>query len=123
MRIRENKPQMRWPTWGELAFWPLFILGPPMVFWFTPGGALLAGAAALGCLSVLVAVRVAVWGWPEKLTSGVMLRRVTFVVVLVGGGSLVINNTPGGHVVAIAAFLAYASVVAALRVAVWGWRD
>ena len=114
---------MRWPRWGELASWPLFILGPSMVFWFMPSGALLAGAAALGCLTVLVAVRVAVWGWPNKLTSPVMLRRVAFVVVLVGGGSLVIHNTPGGHVVAIAAFLAYASVITTLRVAVWGWRD
>lgn len=60
---------------------------------------------------------------PPPLTRGASFRRFVFVAVLIGGGTLVLRNWPGGEPWNFVAGLAFMFMVTALRVAVWGWRD
>ena len=110
-----------------VAFVAVFVLGGPMVFFgvgvYTPGGPLVAGAAALVYLIVVVALRIALWGRPSEMTSGVLRRGVVFLAVLIFGGMQLLAWTPGGVVEKGAALAVFTCAVVALRVAVWGWRD
>ena len=75
----------------------------------------------------VVALLYILWRWDDRprtaWSSGAFFRNLVFVTALIFGGTLLLYNWPGGEPVNFVAAAAYACMVTALRVAVWGWRD
>ncbi len=120
-------------TWGELLHTIAFFVivfggGTLLVFYVTwprwPVAWVFASIIAYQWAAVLL------YSWwmrgaikPPSLTRGTTFRSFVFVAVLISGGTLVLHNWPGGAPLNFVAAAAYACVVTALRIAVWGWRD
>ena len=57
------------------------------------------------------------------MSRAALLRMFAFVFALTLGGALVVSFMPGPVVAQVGAYLAWAAVVVAVRLALWGTRD